>query len=54
LSGQAPERSDLVRLAAIVELLLGTVERIDAELVGEALIADVCELRDRVYAALQA
>ena len=54
LSGGTPERSDLVRLAAIVETLLGTAERVDGEFVSEALIADLYELRDRVYAALQA
>jgi hypothetical protein len=53
LNGEAPERSDLVRLAAILETLLGTAERVDGELVSEALIADLYELRDRVYAALQ-
>jgi hypothetical protein len=54
LSGEAPERSDLVRLAAIVELLVGTAERVDGELVSEALIADLYELRDRVYSVLRA
>jgi hypothetical protein len=53
LQGEAPERSDLVRLAAIVETLLGTAERVGGALVSEALIADLYELRDRVYAALQ-
>jgi hypothetical protein len=53
LTGEAPERSDLVRLAAIVETLLGTAERVEGDLVSEALIADLSELRDRVYAALQ-
>jgi hypothetical protein len=39
---------------ALVETLLGTAERLDGELVSEALAADFYELRDRVYAALQA
>lgn len=53
MNGEAPERSDLVRLAAIVETLLGTAEHVDGELVSEALIADLYELRGRVYAALR-
>lgn len=53
MQGEFPERSDLIRLAAIVEMLLGTAERVDGELVSEALIADLYELRDRVYATLQ-
>ena len=53
MNGETPERSDLVRLAAIVETLLGAAERIDGELVSEALLADLHELRDRVYVALQ-
>jgi hypothetical protein len=54
LSGEAPERSELIRLAAIVDLLVGTAERLDGELVSEALLADLYELRDRVYSVLQA
>ena len=53
MKGEAPERSDLVRLAAIVQVILQLEERVDGELVSEALIADLYELRDRVYAALQ-
>jgi hypothetical protein len=51
--GDPPERSDLIRLTAIIELLLTTAERVDGELVDEALIADLCELRDRAHLALE-
>jgi hypothetical protein len=54
LNDASPEpKSDLVRLAAIIEILIGTAERIDGELVTEAFIADLYELRDRTYKALQ-
>ena len=54
MSGGPPERSDLIRLAAILEVLLGAAERIDDEFIGEALLADLSELRERTYAELQA
>jgi hypothetical protein len=47
-----PERSDLIRLTAIIELLLTTAERVDGDLVDEAQIADLYELRDRAHAEL--
>jgi hypothetical protein len=50
--GDPPERSDLIRLTAIIELLLTTAERVDGQLVDEALIADLYELRDRTHAEL--
>jgi hypothetical protein len=52
LNDDPPERGDLIRLAAIVEVLLTVAERIDGELVDEALIADLYELRDRAHSAL--
>ena len=52
MNGEPPERSDLIRLAAILEMLLGTADRVDGELVSEALLADLYELRERTYAAL--
>jgi hypothetical protein len=52
LNGDPPERGDLIRLAAIVEVLLNVAERVDGELVDEALIADLYELRDRAHSAL--
>jgi hypothetical protein len=52
LNGDPPERNDLIRLTAILELLLTTAERIDGELVDEALIADLYELRERAHSAL--
>jgi hypothetical protein len=53
LNGDPPERGDLVRLAAAAEVLLSIAERVDGELVDEAFVADLYELRDRVYTALQ-
>jgi hypothetical protein len=53
LNGEPPGRSDLIRLAAILEMLLGTAERVGGGLVSEALLADLHELRERTYAALQ-
>jgi hypothetical protein len=51
--GDPPERNDLIRLTAIIELLVSTAEHVDGELVDEALIADLYELRDRAHAELQ-
>jgi hypothetical protein len=53
LNGEPPERGDLVRLAAATDVLLSIAERVDGEIVDEALIADLYELRDRAYSALQ-
>jgi hypothetical protein len=52
MDGDPPERNDLIRLTAIIELLLTTAERINGELVDEALIADLYELRERAHSAL--
>jgi hypothetical protein len=54
LNDEPPERSDLIRLAAVVEALLGIAERVDGEFVNDALLADLYALRDRAYTALQA
>lgn len=53
MSDETSERSDLMRLAAIIELLIQTAQRVDGDLVSEELIADLSELRERTYAALQ-
>jgi hypothetical protein len=53
LNGDPPERGDLVRLAAASEVLLSIAERIDGEFVDEAFLADLYELRDRAYMALE-
>ena len=53
MSGAPPERSDLIRLAALIETLIQTAQRVDGDLVSEALIADLSELRERTYALLQ-
>jgi hypothetical protein len=53
LNGDPPERGDLIRLAAATEVLLSVAERVDGELVDEALLADLYELRDRAHTALR-
>jgi hypothetical protein len=50
--GDPPERNDLIRLTAIIELLIPTAERIDGGLVDEALMADLYELRESAHSAL--
>lgn len=50
--GDPPERNDLIRLTALIELLIPTAERINGELVDEALMADLYELRERALSAL--
>jgi hypothetical protein len=52
MHGEPPERDDLIRLTAIIELLLTTAERVDGELVDEALIADLYGLRERAHMTL--
>jgi hypothetical protein len=53
LNGDPPERGDLMRLAAASEVLLSIAEQVDGEIVDEAVLADLYELRDRAYAALE-
>jgi hypothetical protein len=53
MNDAASERADLVRLLAVTEVLLDVAERIDNELVDEALLADLHELRDRAESALR-
>lgn len=53
LNGDAVDRADLVRLLAVTEVLLSTAERVDGDIVDEALLADLHELRDRAEAALR-
>lgn len=50
--GDPPERNDLIRLTALIELLIPTAERINGALVDEALMADLYELRERALSAL--
>jgi hypothetical protein len=53
LNGDPPERGDLIRLAAAADILLSIAERVDGEIVDEAFLADLYELRDRAYMALE-
>lgn len=52
MNGDPPERGDLIRLAAAAELLLSIAERVDGDLVDEAILAELHELRDRAHSAL--
>ena len=49
----APDRADLIRLAAATEILLTIAERVDGEIVDEAILAELHELRDRAETALR-
>jgi len=52
MDGAPPEPNDLIRLTALIDLLIPTAERINGELVDEALMADLYELRERAHSAL--
>ena len=47
-----PDRGELARLVGATELLLSVAERVDGEIVDEATIAALYELRERAYSAL--
>jgi hypothetical protein len=51
--GETPERGDLTRLAAATQVLLTIAERIDADFLDEAILAELHELRDRAESALR-
>jgi hypothetical protein len=53
VDGAPPDRGDLFRLAAASEVLLAIAERVDGEIVDEALLAELNELRDRAHSALE-
>jgi hypothetical protein len=53
MSGDPPERGELIRLAAVVEVLLPIAERVDGEIVDEAILAELYELRERAQSALR-
>jgi hypothetical protein len=53
MSSDPPDHAELVRLTAIIDLLIPAAERVDGELVDEALIAALYELHDRAQAVLQ-
>jgi hypothetical protein len=52
MNGDLPERGDLIQLVAVVEVLLPIAERVDGEIVDEAILAELYELRDRAHSAL--
>jgi len=47
------EYGDLIRLAAVVDLLVPIAERVDGEIVDEVILAELYELRDRTESALR-
>jgi hypothetical protein len=49
----SPDPSELLQLAAATELLLGVAERINGDIVDEAILAELHELRDRAELALR-
>ena len=49
----APDRSELLRLAAVTDLLLDLAERVNGDIVDEAILAELHELRDRAELALR-
>ena len=53
MSGDPPELGELIRLAAVVEVLLPIAERVDGEIVDEAILAELYELRERAQSALR-
>lgn len=52
LDGDAYDRGELIRLTAATELLLTIAERVNGDIVDEAILAELHELRDRAYSAL--
>jgi hypothetical protein len=53
MSGDPPERGELIRLAAVVDVLIPIAERVDGEIADEAILAELYELRDRAQSALR-
>ena len=53
MHGEPPEHGDLIRLAAAVGVLVPIAERVDGEIVDEAILAELYELRDRAQSALR-
>ena len=53
MDADLPDRADLIRLAAATEVLLAIAERVDGEIVDEAILAELHELRDRAVSALR-
>jgi hypothetical protein len=45
--------SELIQVAALCRMLLDALERLDAEIVSEALVADLTELCENVHGRLE-
>jgi hypothetical protein len=52
MDGDRSDDGDLIRLAAAADVLLAIAERVDGEIVDEAVLAELRELRERAEAAL--
>jgi hypothetical protein len=53
MSGDPPERGELIRLVAVVEVLIPIAERVDGEIADEAILAELYELRERAQSAVR-
>ena len=53
MQDRPPEYLALVRLLGATDLLLTLAEEINGEIADEAILAELNELRDRAYTALQ-
>ena len=53
IDGETPDRGDLIRLTAAVQVLVAIAERVDGEIVDEAILVELYELRDRAESALR-
>ncbi len=47
------ESGDMMRLAAVTDILIEVAERINGDIADEAILAELHELRDRAHAALR-
>jgi hypothetical protein len=50
---RAPDYLALIRLVGATELLLTLAEQVNGEIADEAILAELHELRERAYSALQ-
>jgi hypothetical protein len=53
MDDRAPDYLTLIRLVGATELLLTLAEQVDGEIADEAILAELHELRDRAYSALE-
>jgi hypothetical protein len=53
VDAELPDRTDLIRLAAVTEIVIAVAERVDGEIADEAVLAELHELHDRALSALR-